>query len=443
MPAPLLLTAAVLERAATLVLASMPFPDERQQRECFTHSQPGAEPQDAVPSGHTPSGSHRSDAREGPMKKLVLLLAPATAAAFMAIPASSSLAGGGAQHPAITITSNADFVSCQCVTAGTGTAADPYVIGPWSISSPSGGPKGGWSVKVDNSKGTVTAFFNIVGITSVYNDTNPADPDIWLVNVHTPTAITFGKNGSTATTANDNGTGIRLDRSSNVRLDDLQYNKMNGPGVFLNGSAAVTIDNSKLKSLGDARPNGDGIYAVDSSNLSIGTGSDCPNNQPCNDLTYDDGFGIDLVNTHDVTISAAAVSANDTGGYLLDGGNTYNVTLQDSHASGLGPICVTVDHQKHNTGYFTDLQGALMLINGAHDNTFADDTFNIPADAPMPSIGSGGNGFYVNACAGFVPQPFSPVEAAAGGNNTFSNVCYSLPTNYPSLPPSANNCPGS
>ncbi|HEY5990893.1 MAG TPA: right-handed parallel beta-helix repeat-containing protein [Streptosporangiaceae bacterium] len=377
------------------------------------------------------------------MKKLSLLVAPATVAAFMAIPASASFAGGGAQHGAITITSNSDFVSCQCVTAGSGTASNPYVIGPWAVSSPSGGPNGGWSVKVDNSTGAVTAFFNIVGITSAYDDTNPADPDIWLVNIHTPTAITFGKNGSTSSTANNNGTGVRLDGSSNIRLDNLEYNKMNGPGVFLSGSSAVTIDNVKLKSVGEARPNGDGIYAENSSNIQIGTGADCPNNQPCNDLTYDEGFGIDLVNTHDVVINDTAVSANDTGGYVLDGTNTYRVTIQHSHASGLGPICHTVDNEKENSGYFTDLQGALMLINGAHDNAFADDTFNIPGSAPMPSIGSGGNGFYVNACAGFVPQPFSPVEAPAGSGNTFSNVCYSLPTNYPGLPPSSKNCPGS
>lgn len=376
------------------------------------------------------------------MNRLALFVASAAAVAFAVFPTPPGLADASI-HTAITITSNAGFLSCQCVTAGTGTASDPYVIGPWAISSPSGGPKGGWSVKVDNSKGAVTAFFDIAGITSAYNDTSPADPDIWLVNVHTPTAITSGKNGSTATAANNNGTGVRLDGSSNIGLDDLQYNKMNGPGVLLNGSSYVTIDNTKLKSLGDARPDGDGIYAVNSSNIRVGMGADCPNNQSCNDLTYDDGFGIDLVNTHDVVISAATVSANDTGGYLLDGTSTYHVTLQNSHASGLGPICVTMNNQKENTGYLTDLQGALMLVNGAHDNAFSNDTFNIPASAPMPSIGSGGNGFYVNACAGFVPQPFSPVEAGAGANNTFSNVCYSLPTDYPGLPPSAKNCPGS
>ncbi len=376
------------------------------------------------------------------MKKLAIFLSSATAAGFVAVAAPPSLADAS-NHAAITIKSNAGFSSCQCVTAGTGTASDPYVIGPWTITSPSGGANGGWSVKIDNSKGNVTAFFNIAGIASAYKDTNPADPDIWLVDVHTPTAITSGANGSTSTTANDNGTGVRLDSSSNITLDNLQYNKMNGPGVFLDGSSYVTINNSKLKSVGDFRPNGDGIYAVNSSNIQIGTGSDCPNNQPCNDLTYDNGFGLDLVNTHDVTINEAAVSADDTGGYLLDGSNTYNVTLENSHVSSVGPICITVNNQKVNTGYFTDLQGAVMLIDGAHNNSFSNDTFNIPSAAPIPSIGSGGNGFYVNACADFVPQTFSPVEARAGTTNTFRNVCYSLPTNYPALPPSAANCPGS
>ena len=41
------------------------------------------------------------------------------------------------------------------------------------------------------------------------------------------------------------------------------------------------------------------------------------------------------------------------------------------------------------------------------------------------------------------PQPFNPVEAAAGTNNTFTNVCYSIPANYPGLPHSVKNCPGS
>jgi hypothetical protein len=364
------------------------------------------------------------------------------AALIVSSPAS---AGGGPSHAAITITSNAGFRTCACVTRGSGTASSPYVIGPWTIKSPSGGSKGGWSVKVDDSKGTITAHFNITGITSSYKDTNPSDPDIWLVDIHTPTAVTGGTNAGTSTSSNGNGIGVRVDGSSNISLDGLSYNKSFGPGVYIDGSSSITLNNSKLKALGEARPNGDGVYAVNSSNLQMGTGADCPKSQPCNDTTYDDGFGYDLVNTHDVVIDNAVATANDTGGYLLDGKGTYDVTLENSKAAGLGPICVTAGNQKENTGYFTDLQGALMLVDGAHNNTFRNDNFNIPASAPMPSIGSGGNGFYVNACAGFLPQPWSgTIESPAANNDTWIQpVCYSLPVDYPTLPPSARNCPGS
>ncbi len=349
---------------------------------------------------------------------------------FVALPASPSFADA-AQHAAITITSNADFSTCACVTGGSGTASSPYVIGPWTIKAPSGGTSG-WSVKVDNSKGKVTAFFTITGIASAYNDTTPSDPDIWLVDVTNPTTISGGSN-STSTTANDNGTGVELDGSSNITLTGLQYNKMNGPGVFLNGSSFVTLDNSKLKSPTPLEPphNQDGVYALNSSNIKIGTSSSCPNNMPCVSLDYDGGFGVYLQNTHDVVINSTSASAEDTGGYVLDGTNTFNVTLQNSASQGTGPICITINGQKQNTGYVSDLQGGVHLINGTHNNTITADTF---AANTGFSIASGGNGFYLNACTG-VNQPFSPVEDGMGANNTFSNNCYST-TNIPGLPAS-------
>jgi hypothetical protein len=370
------------------------------------------------------------------------ILAVVVAAAFAGGPTGTASAGGGSAHKAITITSNADFTTCNCVTGGSGIAADPYVIGPWTIKSPSGGASGGWSVKVDNSTGAVTAFFTIVGITSAYDDTNPSDPDIWLVDVTNPTTISSGRNSSTTTGANATGIGVRLDDSSHITLDGLSYNKSYGPGVSINDSSSVSIDNSKFKAVNDHRPDGDGVYAVNSSNIRVGLSSTCPTNRACNDTTYDDGFAYDLVNTHDVVINNAIAQSNDTGGYLLDGANTYNVTIKNSTASGLGPICSKEDiGVKHNTGYFSDLQGGLMLVNGAHDNTFSNLSIQLSGAKPLPSIGSGGNGFYQDACAGWVSVPFSPVESAAGSGNTFTHVCYSVPTNYPGLPPSAT-CKG-
>ncbi len=70
-----------------------------------------------------------------------------------------------------------------------------------------------------------------------------------------------------------------------------------------------------------------------------------------------------------------------------------------------------------------------MLVNGSHDNAIHDDQF---AANTGYSIGSGGNGFFLNPCT-HQPQPFSPVEAPMGSGNTFTNVCYA--SNDFGLPP--------
>lgn len=365
------------------------------------------------------------------MRRLLPVPLALAAVTLFAIPAIPAFATGANAHAAITITSNADFTSCGCVTSGNGTAASPYVIGPWSINAPSGGTSG-WSVKIDNSKGKITDYFDIFGISSTYNDTNSTDPTIWLVHVTTATSITG--NNADPTAGNDLGIGIELDSSSNIAIDGVDYNKGNGTGIFVNGSTNVSINNSKLKAtcVLCSPHTGDGIYAVNSANLSIGTGADCPNSNPCNDLTYDDGFGVWLVNTHNVIINEATADANDTGGYVLDGSGTYGVTLENSTSNGTGNICITVNGQKVNTGYFTDLQGGLHIINGAHGNTITNDSFSNQTGL---GIASGGNGFYANACTGNPDQPFSPVEPGMGASNTFSNICYTN-TNIASLPPS-------
>ena len=85
--------------------------------------------------------------------------------------------------------------------------------------------------------------------------------------------------------------------------------------------------------------------------------------------------------------------------------------------------------QRTFTGYYTDLQGGLLLINQSHNNAIHDDQF---AGNTGTSIGSGGNGFFVNPCTNS-NQPFSP-EAPMGSGNTFTNVCYSA-TDIASLQP--------
>ena len=84
------------------------------------------------------------------MRRLIALPLALAGVTLFAYPVAPAFATGAAAHAAITITSNADFSSCACVTGGNGTASSPFIIGPWSIAAPSGGTSG-WSVKIVNS----------------------------------------------------------------------------------------------------------------------------------------------------------------------------------------------------------------------------------------------------------------------------------------------------
>lgn len=334
------------------------------------------------------------------------------------------------QHAAITITSDADFTApgsptgCACVTAGNGTPASPYVIGPWAITAPSGGSRG-WAVRVDNSGGGITRSFAISGISATYSGVPFTDPVIVLVDVTNPAGTTIS-----GVSGNEDGRGVELDSSSYVSLNQLSFNKMTGSAVFINGSSHITLANSKLKSVADGQVphNADGLYAVNAAYLAIGGVSACPSNQVCNSFDYDGGFGVYLQDSHDVTIDHASASADDTGGYVLD--NAWNVNLGNSSGESTGPICITLNGQKTATGYYTDLQGGLLLVNGSHDNVIHDDLF---AANSGTGIGSGGNGFVFTPCTDS-DQPFSPAELPMGPNNTFTNVCYSS-TDIASLEP--------
>jgi hypothetical protein len=364
------------------------------------------------------------------MRRLVFFTVLALAVA-VSLPVAAS--AGSGQHAAITITANSDFTApgsptgCACVTAGNGTPASPYVIGPWAITAPSGGSSG-WAIKVDNTSGAVTSSFTISGISANYSGVPFTDPVIVLVDVKNPSGTTISNISS-----NENGRGVELDSSSYVTLDQLNFNKMTGNSLFINGSSHITLANSKLKSTADGQVphNADGLYALNSAYLSIGGVAACPKSQICNTFDYDTGWGVYLQNTHDVTIDHASANADDTGGYVLD--NASNVNLGNSNAEGGGPICITLNGQKTPTGYFTDLQGGLLLINGSHDNAIHDDQF---AANTGISIGSGGNGFFFNPCTNS-NQPFSPAESPMGSNNTFTNVCYSS-TDIASLEPPQN-----
>jgi hypothetical protein len=316
------------------------------------------------------------------------------------------------QHAAITISSDADFTACACVTGGLGTASSPFVIGPWKVSAPN---EDGSALKVDNSSGAVTKYFRIDGLVTSFDDTTAGHALVWLVKVTRSTTIAN-------LVANNDYTGVFLDRSANITLDGINVNQMKGDGVVANLSTGISLVNSKLKA------EHEGFHAVDSSVIQIGVG--CKGATACNAFTYDDGRGIRLDNSHDVTVRSTNISADDTGGILLNGAGTYHADIGFIGIGGVGSIC----EMGSPTGDVTDDNGGLVLTNGAHDNFIHDMTVN--GSAPV-GIASGGSGFWVNACTGeVVPLPQTP---GMGAHNTFVNVCFHT-TNI-SDPPLHKSCP--
>ena len=70
----------------------------------------------------------------------------------VALTTGVGVAGARGGHAPIVIASDSDFSSCHCVVSGSGTTADPYVIGPLSINNVNGiavshlgGRNFGWS----------------------------------------------------------------------------------------------------------------------------------------------------------------------------------------------------------------------------------------------------------------------------------------------------------
>ena len=345
------------------------------------------------------------------MRRLRRILTAGAAGALLGLGLSGGVAQSAAEpppHAAITISSNADFVTCNCVTGGSGTATDPYVIGPWTIPAPS---SGGWALKINNSSGSVTAYFRVARLNSTYDDLNTAHSVVWIVQVTRQTSIAN-------VTASFDGVGVRLDSDANVSLSGLELNRMQGDAVLVNSSTNVSIVNSKLKS------EQSGFHAENSSFIEIGAGC----KSACDDWTYDNWRGVWLHNTHDVTARYLTTAAEDTTAMYLDGSGTYDVDIGNSTANSSGSICET--GSEGATGLVTDTDGGIRLVNGAHDNYIHDVTAhgNVAMD-----IASGGDGYWLNPCTGERVQ--TPTTAPMGPGNRFANLCYSV-TNIRGLPPS-------
>lgn len=313
-------------------------------------------------------------------------------------------------HEPILITSNSDFNSTNGVVSGTGTVTDPYLISNWQIKS----LLNGYAIKVDNSSGGITKYFNIQCIQSNFEQIPLTGAKfIWIVNVRLPTTISNIQGNSLDAYGVK---GVQLDYSSNILLDSLSLNRIGNDAVLLNSSDHISIFRSKLKA------DGVGFHAVNSHHLTIGSLCNLVKGTDCNAFTYDDKRGIWLNNSHDILIQYTITSADDGGGIIIDGNDSYNVTVLNGIASGNGPICRmnTLTGIREPTGPKTDIISGIAIINGAHDINVKG--YTIQGDAHY-GIMNGGDGKYLNRCTGV--NETLPITPKGGSNLDLNGNCYS------------------
>jgi parallel beta-helix repeat protein len=140
------------------------------------------------------------------------------------------LHGGGSQST-ITIQSDSDFLSCRCVSSGTGAKTDPYVIGPLAINSVSG-----TGVSIDGTN--LTKSFRLFNLT-IAGKSAATSTGIFLNHINPSgtqdieAEVTGGQ-----TSIQTVGVGITVENSSYVTLDGGGANP-NAPGVMNHGAGTI------------------------------------------------------------------------------------------------------------------------------------------------------------------------------------------------------------
>jgi parallel beta-helix repeat protein len=163
-------------------------------------------------------------------KKSFLTLAAMAFAAVGVLCLPRVTHGGGTQPP-ITIQSDSDFFACGCVSSGTGTKTDPYVIGPLAINSVSG-----TAVSIDGTN--LTKSFRLFNLT-IAGKSAATSFGIFLNHINpsgTQDIVAEVTGGQTS--IQTVGVGITIENSSYVTLDGGGANP-NAPGVMNHGAGTI------------------------------------------------------------------------------------------------------------------------------------------------------------------------------------------------------------
>lgn len=313
-------------------------------------------------------------------------------------------AGARGGHAPIVIASDSDFSSCRCVVSGSGTTADPYVIGPWSINNVNG-----VAVSIDGTN--LTKSFRLSNLTIAGNAT-PSDTGIVLNHINTGGTQIGAQVTGTQTSIQTNNVGMLVENSTNVVLDGGGANS-NGPGISergagtinKNASGAIDVENSSAITIrgwqlsangGDHQPDwitldpGVQNWGIGGVRL-LGVSNSLIDHNAANN---DTDVSYSLFNSSNNTLSGNTGDYPFTMNYLLTDGSSYNTLSGNEGSTGDFMGLVIADplsgspaaHDNLVTGntIHTDgpignelspaditpaFLGGILLLNGTYDNT--------------------------------------------------------------------------
>ena len=166
------------------------------------------------------------------MKALIIPRAALLAAVLIVYEPAAVFSASGSHAP-IVIASNADFQACSCVSGGSGTASDPYIIGPLTINSL---PSGGVGVSVDGM--VLTKSFTLFNLTIAGNgDASSLGILLNHINPSGQNTISAAVTGP-QTSIQSAGIGIAVENSNHVTLDGGGANP-NGAGIGSSGAGTI------------------------------------------------------------------------------------------------------------------------------------------------------------------------------------------------------------
>jgi parallel beta-helix repeat protein len=340
---------------------------------------------------------------------IISIVALAAALVFFAS-AHIAKAGGNTSNP-IVIQSDNDFTTCGCVSSGSGSPSNPYVIGPLTINNANG-----VAVSIDGTN--LTKSFELLNLSiagnSVATDTGIVLNHINASGSQTISATVYGVQTSIQT----NNVGILVENSSYVTLDGAGENPK-GQGVAETGagtinkntSGAIDVENSSHITIKgwQLSTNGPSInpnwVTLDPSvaNWAVGgvrffgvTNSTIDHNSANNDTDV----SYSLFHSSNNTLSNNTADYPFTMNYLVTDGSSYNTLTNNEGSTGDFIGLMVAD----------PLQGTstLATYGPSHDNQII------------------GNTIHTNGPTGTELNPVSITPAFLGGivvlNGTYNNT---------------------